>query len=136
MPPFKTGYLREFEKGQIVVLRRKEISVSEIGELLHYPKSTLLSFHNHFQKRGDANSLPKLGRRRIITPRTCCHLVPESEKACRQTLSELRNDVVPQASIATVKRALASVNIKQWRARKRALLQDERSGKRLDKGRL
>jgi len=31
MPPLKTGYLTEFEKGQIVVLRKREISFSEIG---------------------------------------------------------------------------------------------------------
>jgi len=104
MPPLKTGYLTEFEKGQIVALRKKEISFSEIGEFLHRPKSMILSFHNHFQKRGDANPLPKPGRPRIITPRTCHCLVRESKKACRQTssLSEFRNDVVPQASIATV----------------------------------
>jgi len=46
MPPLKTGYLNEFEKGQIVALRKKEISFSEIGELLHCPKSMILSFHN------------------------------------------------------------------------------------------
>jgi len=131
MPPLKTGYLTEFEKGQIVALRKKEISFSEIGELLHYPKSTILSFHNRFQKRGDANTLPKPGRPRIITPRTCHHLVRESKKACHQTLSELCNDVVPQGSIATVKRALASVDIKKWRARKRVLLRDEHAVKRL-----
>jgi len=75
MPPLKTGYLTEFEKGQIVVLRKKEISFSEIGELLHCPKSSILSFDNHVQKRGDANTFSKPGRPRIITPRTCRRLV-------------------------------------------------------------
>jgi len=115
MPPLKTGYLTEFEKGQIVAVRKREISFSEIGELLHRPKSIILSFLNRFQRRGDANTLPKPGRPRIITPRTCRHLVREFKKACHQTLSELCNDVVPQAYIVTVKKALASVNIKKWR---------------------
>src|SRR5437868_7418016 len=58
MPPQKTGYLSEFEKGQIVALRKKEISFSEIRELLHCPKSTVQTFHNHFQKRGDPKTIP------------------------------------------------------------------------------
>jgi len=118
MPPQKTGYLTEVEKGQIVALRKKEISFSEIGELLHHPKSTVETFHNCFQKRGDANTLPKPGRPKIITTRTCRPLVRESKKARHQTLSELHNDVAPHASLDTVKRDLASVNIKKWRARK------------------
>ena len=113
MPPQKTGYLSEFEKGQIVALRKKEISFSEIGELLHHPKSTVQTFHNRFQKRGDANTLPKPGRPKIITTRTCHQLVRESKKAHHQTLSELCNDVVPHTSIHIVKRALASTNIKK-----------------------
>jgi len=133
MPPQKTGYLTEFEKGQIVALRKKEISFSEIGELLHHPKSTVQTFrvHNRFQKRGDANTLPKPARPKIITTRTCRRLVRESKKARHQTLSELRNNVAPHASLDTLKRALASVNIKKWRARKRAPLKDEHAVKRL-----
>jgi len=130
-PPLKTGYLNEFEKGQIVALRKKEISFSEIGEPSHCPKSIILSFHNPFENRGNANTLSEPGRPRIIIPRTCRHLVKQSEEERHQTLSELHNDFVPQASIATVKRAFVSVNIKKWRARKRALLRDELAVKRL-----
>ena len=89
-------------------MRKKEISFSEIEELLHCPKGTVLNFHNHFQKRGDANTLPKQGRPRIMTPRTCRHLVRESKKAHCQTLSQLRNDVVPHASLNPLKGALTS----------------------------
>jgi len=133
MAPQNTGYLTEFEKGQIVALRKKEISFSEIGELLHRPKRTVQTFHNRFQKRGDANTLPKPGRPKIITTRTCRRLVRESKKARHQSLSELRNDHdgAPHASLVSVKRALASVNIKKWRARKRALLKYEHAVKRL-----
>jgi len=133
MPPQKAGYLTEFEKGQIVAQQKKEISFSEIGELLHRPKSTVQTFHNRFQKMGDPNTLPKPGRPKIITTRTRRRLVRESKKARHQTLSELRNDVAPHASLDTVnlKRVLASVNIKRWRARKRALLKDEHAVKRL-----
>ena len=131
MPPQKTGYLTEFEKGQIVALRKKAICFSEIGELLHSPKSTVQTFHNRFHKRRDANTRLKPGRPKIITTRTCRRPVRESKKARRQTLSELHNDVAPHASLDRVKRALASVNIKKWRARKRALLKDEHAVKRL-----
>jgi len=131
MPPQKTGYLTEFEKGKIVALRKKEISFSEIEELLHHPKSTVQTFHNRFQKRGDANTLPKPGRPKIITIRTCRRLLRESKKACHKTLSELRNDVAPHASLDTVKKGLASVIIKKWRARKGALLKDQHAVKRL-----
>jgi len=131
MPPLKTGYLTEFEKGQIVALRKKEISFSVIEELLHCPKSTVLNFHNPFQKSGGANTLPKQGRPRIMTPRTCDHLVRESKKVHCQTLSQLRHDVVPHASLNPLMRALTSVNIKKWGARKRALLRDEHAVKRL-----
>ncbi|PUU76560.1 hypothetical protein B9Z19DRAFT_1088098, partial [Tuber borchii] len=80
-----TSYLTEFEKGQIVALRKKNISLGEIGELLNHPK------------------------------------IRESKKARHQTLSESHNDVTPYSSFQTVKRVLASVNIKKWRARKRAM---------------
>jgi len=132
MPPQKTGYLAEFEKAQIVALNKREISFSEIGELLHRPNSTVQTFDNYFQKRSDANTLPKPGRRKIITTRTCHRLVRESKKARHQTLSKLGNDVAPHASFHTVKRALASGNIKKWRARKRALLNNEHAVQRLD----
>ena len=131
MPPEITSYLTDFEKGQIVALREKNLSFYEIGHLLLRPKSTIQSFYNRSQKRGDAKNLPFTGRPKIIDPRTRRRLVRESKKARRQPLSELRNAIVPHASVKTVKRALASVNIKKWRARKRAFLKDEHAIKRL-----
>jgi len=38
MPPEKTGNLTEFEKGQIVALKEKSLSFSEIGKILSCPK--------------------------------------------------------------------------------------------------
>jgi len=110
---------------------KKNLSFSEIGQLLHHPKSTVQSFHNQYQKRGVAKILPFTGRPKIIDTRTCCRLVRESKKACRLPLSELGNEVAPHASVKTIKRVLTSVNIKQWRARKRAFLKDEHAIKRL-----
>jgi len=131
MPPEKTGNLTEFEKGQIVALKEKSLSFSEIGKILTHPKSTVLSFYNGFQKRGDVKNLPMPGRHNLIDTRTHRHLVRESEKARRLPLSEWRNEVAPHASVKTIKRALASVNIKKWRARKRVFLKDEHAVKRL-----
>jgi len=132
MPPEKTGNLTEFEKGQIVALKEKSLSFSEIGKILSRPKSTVLSFYNWFQKRGDVKNLPMPGRHKIIDTRTHHRLVRESKKAHRLPLSELRNEVAPHASVKTIKRALVSVNIiKKWRARKRAFLKDEHAVKRL-----
>ena len=71
------------------------------------------------------------GRYKIIDTRTHCRLVRESKKARRLPLSKLRNEVAPHASVKTIKRALASVNIKKWRARKSAFLKDEHAVKRL-----
>jgi len=51
MPPEKTGNLTQFEKGQIVALKEKSLSFSEIGKILSRPKSTVLSFYNR-SKRG------------------------------------------------------------------------------------
>jgi len=62
MPPEKTGNLTEFEKGQIVALKEESLSFSEIGKILSHPKSTVLSFYNRFQKRGDVKNLPMPGR--------------------------------------------------------------------------
>ena len=131
MPPEKTGNLREFEKGQIVALKEKSLSFSAIGKILCRPKSTVLSFYNQFQKRGDIKNLPMPGRYKIIDTRTHCHLVRESKNACCLSLSELRNEIAPHASVKTIKQALASVNIKMWRARKRAHLKDKHAVKRL-----
>jgi len=41
MPPEKSGYLTDFEKGQIVALKEKNLYFSEIGQLLHCLKSTV-----------------------------------------------------------------------------------------------
>jgi len=131
MPPEKTGNLTEFEKGQIVALKEKCLSFSEIGKILSRPRSTVLSFYNRFQKRGDVKNLPMPGRHKIIDTRTHRRLVRESKKARRLPLSELRNEVAPHASVKTINRALASVNIKKWRARKRAFLKDEHAVKKL-----
>jgi len=116
MPPEKTGNLTEFEKGQIVALKEKSLSFSEIGKILSRPKSTVLSFYNRFQKRGDVKNLPMPGRHKIIHTRTHRRLVREFKKARHLPLSELRNEVAPHASVKTIKQALASVNIKKWRA--------------------
>ena len=130
MSPEITSYLTDFEKWQIVALREKYLSFSEIGQLLLHLKSTVQSFYNRFQKRGDAKNLPFTGRPNIIDPRTRRRLVRESKKVRCQPLSELRNAIVPHASVKTVKRALPSVNITKWRARKRASLKDEHAIKR------
>src|SRR5437588_11955526 len=58
MPPEKTGHLTEFEKGQIVALKEKNLSISEIDKILRDPKSTVLSFYNWYEKRGDEKNLP------------------------------------------------------------------------------
>jgi len=131
MPPAKTGNLTEFEKGQIVALKEKSLSFSEIGRILSCPKSTVLSFYNRVQKRRDVKNLPIRGRHKIIDTRTHRRLVREFKKTRHLPLSELRNKVAPHASVKTIKRALASVNIKKWRARKRAFLKDEHAVKRL-----
>jgi len=130
MPPEKTGNLTEFEKRQVVALKEKCL-FSEIGKILSCPKSTVLSFYNQFQKRGDVKNLPMPGRHKIIDTRTHRRLVRESKKARRLPLSEFPNEVAPHASVKTIKRALASANIKKWRARKRAFLKDEHAVKRL-----
>jgi len=131
MPPEKTSNLIVFEKGQIVALKGKSLSFSEIGKILSCPKSTVLSFYNCFQKRGDSNNLPMPGRHKIINTRTHHRLVIESKKARRLPLLELHNELVPHASVKTIKRALASINIKQSRARQGAFLKDEHAVKRL-----
>jgi len=95
MPPEKTGNLTEFEKGQIVALKEKSLSFSEIGKILSRPKSTVVSFYNWFQKRGDVKNLPMPGRHKIIDSRTHRRLVRESKKARRLPLLELRNEVAP-----------------------------------------
>ena len=101
-----------------------------IGKLLHSPKGSILSLHNRLQWRGDANTLSKPEWSGIITSRSC-HRPGRSKKVHCQTLSELHNDVVPQAFIATVKRAFASVNIKKWRERNTDLLRDKHAVRRL-----
>jgi len=131
MPPEKTGHLTEFENGQIVALKIKSLSFSEIGKILSHPKSTVLSFHNWYQKRGDEKNLPMPGRHKTIDTRTNRHLVRESKKARYLPLSELRNEVALHVSVKTIKQALASVNIKKWRAKKRVFLKDEHAIKRL-----
>jgi len=114
MSPEKTGNFTEFEKGQIVPLKEKSLSCAEMGKILSRPKSTVLSFYNRFQKRGDVRDLTMPGRHKIIDTRTHRPLVRESKMACRLPLSELRNMVAPHASVKTIKRALALVNIKMW----------------------
>ena len=71
------------------------------------------------------------GRPKIIDTRTHYPLVRESKKGRRLPLSELRNEGAPHASVKTIKWALASVNIKKGRARKRLFLKDEHAVKRL-----
>jgi len=75
MPPEKSGYLTDFEKGQIVALKENNLSFSEIGQLLHRPKSTVQCFHNQYQKRGVAKNLPFRGRPKIMHTGTCHRLV-------------------------------------------------------------
>jgi len=80
---------------------------------------------------GDVKNLPIPERHKIIDTRTHRRLVRESKKACPLHLLELRNEVAPYASVKTIKRAVVSVNIKKWRARKRAFLKDEHTVNRL-----
>jgi len=102
MPPEKTGNLTEFEKEQIVALKEKSLCFSEIGKILSCPKSTVLSFYNRFQNRGDVKNLPMPGRHKIIDTRTHRRLVRESKKARHVPLSELGNEVAPHASVKTI----------------------------------
>jgi len=81
MPPENTGNLTEFEKGQSVALKEACLLFPEIGKMLSCLKSTVLSFYNWFQKRGDVKNLPIPGRHKIIDTRTHRCLVRESRKA-------------------------------------------------------
>jgi len=100
--PEKTGNLTELEKGQIVALKEKSLSFTEIGRILSRPKRTVLSFYNRVQKSGDVKNLPMPGRHKIIDTRTHRCLVREFKKVCRLFLSELCNEVAPHASVKTI----------------------------------
>jgi len=74
----KTGYSPEFVKEEIVAMRTKELSISQIGELLYCPKSIVKTSHNNLQERSNSKTLLILGRRWITSPRTYGRLVKES----------------------------------------------------------
>jgi len=130
MPPERSGYLTDFAKGQIVALKEINLSFSQIGRLLHCPKSIAQSFHNWYQMMGAKNH-PFTGTPKIMDTRTWGYLGRASKRGCHVPLSELGKEVVPHASYKTMKRALTCVNTKKWRDRKRQFLKVEHAIKRL-----
>jgi len=132
MSPYTTGRLSDFENGQGIALRCQNLSYSRIGKQLNSLPSTLRNLFLRYQKRGTAKNLTTPGRPKPFYNFTQCHLARESKKACCQTFTQLCNNIAPQVSVNTVPRSLlASMNIKKWRARTKAILKNEHVVKRL-----
>ena len=131
MPQKNTGFLSDFEKGKIIALKMKNDSFPAIAKQLNRPLSTVKHFYQRYKMRGTSKNQSSTGRPRIIDERTQRHLARASKKARHLPLAELCNDIVPKVSVRTVKRSLAEVNIKKWRAKKRALLKQRHAIQRL-----
>jgi hypothetical protein len=95
------------------------------------PRSTIQSFVERDRERGTPKNLDAPGRPQKIDDHTRRRLVRETQNGRRQPLRELRNGVAPGVSVKTVNRVLKEVDIKKWRAKKRALLTAEHAAKRL-----
>ena len=125
------GRLSDFEKGQIVALAEKNCPLSEIQAQVNRSKSTIHEFLQRFRERGSEENLPTSGRPPKLSASTRRLPVRRSKKDRQQPLRELRNEVAPQVSVRTVKRALQQENIRKWRAKKRALLKPQHAADRL-----
>jgi IS30 family transposase len=121
-----SGHLSDFEKGQMVTLASQGLSLSKIHTQVNRPKSTIKNFLHRYKIQGTEQNRPTL-----LNDHTQKLLVREATKVRRQPLCELHNHVAPGVSVNTVKRALREVNIKKWRALKRALLTEDHAHRRL-----
>ena len=91
------------DRKQIVVdLKREGKRNCEIVELLKIPESTIRSFWKTYQKRGNVENIPRVGRPRKITERREPRLLRSVKKTRGKVLRETTNNL-NQGQTALVK---------------------------------
>ncbi|TGZ78641.1 Homeodomain-like protein, partial [Ascodesmis nigricans] len=106
MAPTRRTNLSEFEKGQIIALHRRGDSNRKIAEALGRSEASVRKFVSRYNQTGDIKPPSKAGRPQKLDERTKRLLVRKAKMNRRQQFRELRNEVCPEVSVRTVKRAL------------------------------
>jgi len=122
--------LTDIEKGQILALRGR-MKHEDIGDELGRSKSTVTSFLDRLDKRGNVNNLPHPGAPRKTSKTADRRIVRAAMANTRVPLAELRKDIVSNVSQQTIRRRLREAGVRKWKALKRPMLTKEHARKRL-----
>lgn len=132
MPPVHhRNELTEFQKGEIVALSHDK-KPPQIGNDLHIPRQTVLSFLKRLNQRQSTENLHRSGRPRKTTATADRWLVRTALAETRLPLKELKSICNIPLSTRTIQRRLEEENIRKWRGVKRALLDNNHAKQRLE----
>ena len=104
MQKFATGPLSDFEKGQVVSLRRVKLSHSQIQAQVNRSKSSIQDILRRWEMRGDHKNISPPGKKPTLDTRARRYIVRKALENRRQSLCELRDNTAPLVSICIVQR--------------------------------
>lgn len=132
MSELRRSELSEYEKGQINALSTIGCKVAQISRQINRPHSTITGYLKREKERGTYKNSTRPGRPQVLDGRSKRRLLRTVTSGRRQSLTEIQQNVVPQASRRTIQRVLAKANIKKWRAKERPTLKKEHVAARLE----
>jgi hypothetical protein len=132
MPP-RTGIknLTDFERGQIIGLRRADATFRLISTIVEHSQSTCKEVYYRWKRDGTLKT-KQSGRIPILSERDSRRLIREAKANRKQPLQDITNFVASQVSTRTVRRVLAKAHIKKWIAAERPELTENHARQRLE----
>jgi hypothetical protein len=122
--------LTEFQKGGIVAFSHDK-NDTDIGNDLHIPRQTVVSFLQRFNQHQSSENLHRSGRPRKTSAAADRWLVRTALEKTKLPLKELKSICNIPISTRTIQRRLAKNNIRKWRAVGQAQLTPKHAEDRL-----
>jgi transposase len=130
----KTRELTDFERGEIVGLRKVSFSYSKISETLKHPKSTVGDVIKKYNEQGLTSAASRSGRPKILTERDNRHLLKIAKDNRNNTLEELtekfNTGMKISVSSRTIQRTLHKEGYSGHAAKKKPFISEKNRKKR------
>ncbi|KAI5107574.1 sterile alpha motif domain-containing protein 9-like [Silurus meridionalis] len=119
---------------QVITLLRKGNGYKKIAKMLNIPRDTIGSIIRKFKAKGNVETLPGRGRKKMLTSTAVRYLKRRVEKSPRVTAEELRkelSDVGTEVSAQTIRRTLRNEGLHARTPRRTPLLSPKNKKSRL-----
>ena len=119
------------ERNMIVEMRSNNMTYRAIAEAIGIPHTTVQSVIKRYSDSGIVNSIPRKGRKPILSPRDLRKLRNIVTKNRRATLSEIREELQENVSNKTIGRMLIQLGYRSRKAVRKLFISKKNAQRRL-----